>query len=48
MKELVAILKPFNDATEVVSGEKYPTISIITPLIHKLLNVLKATSETLL
>ena len=41
----MAILKPFNDATEVVSGEKYPTISIITPLIHKLLNVLKATSE---
>lgn len=45
IEELVLMLKPFNDATEVVSGEKYPTISIITPLIHKLLNVLKETSE---
>ena len=39
IEELVEILEPFRDATEVVSGEKYPTISIICPLLYKFLNV---------
>ena len=33
-EELLAILEPFNDATEVVSGEKYPTIGILLPVLH--------------
>ena len=37
--QLVEILTPFNLATETMSGEKYPTISMIIPLLHKLLNV---------
>ena len=45
-EELLAILKPFNDTTEVVSGERYPTLSIIQPILHKLLHVtLKATVD---
>ena len=37
--QLVEMLTPFNLATETMSGEKYPTISMIIPLLHKLLNV---------
>ena len=37
--QLVEVLTPFNLATETISGEKYPTISMIIPLLHKLLNV---------
>ena len=37
--QLVEVLTPFNLATETMSGEKYPTISMIIPLLHKLLNV---------
>jgi len=47
-EELLAILKPFNDTTdsEVVSGERYPTLSIVLPILHKLLHVtLKATDD---
>ena len=39
INELVNVLAPFNLATETLSGEKYPTISMIVPLLHKLLNV---------
>ena len=43
-EELLAILKPFNDTTEVVSSERYLTLSIVLPILHKLLHVkLKAT-----
>ena len=38
-EELTHILKTFHVATEIVSGEKYPTIGIVHPLIHKLLSV---------
>ena len=38
-KELTQILKTFHVATEIVSGEKYPTIVIVHALIHKLLSV---------
>ena len=37
-EELLAILEPFNDATEVVSGEKYPTIGIVLPVLLKFLH----------
>ena len=38
-KEVTQILKSFHIATEIVSGEKFPTIVIVHPLIHKLLSV---------
>ena len=38
-EELTQILKTFHVAIEIVSGEKYPTIGIVHPLIHKLLSV---------
>jgi len=45
-EELLAILKPFNDTTEVVGGERYPTLSIVLPILCKLLHVtLKATND---
>ena len=45
-EKLLAILKPFNDTTKVVSGERYPTLSIILLILHKLLHVtLKATVD---
>ena len=36
-EELVAMLEVFHSATEIVSGEKYPTLGIVLPLLHKLL-----------
>ena len=44
-EELLAILEPFNDATEVVSGEKYPTIGIVLPVLHKFLHKTLKVSE---
>ena len=35
-EKLVEILKPFQHATEAMSGEKYPTVSTIKPLLYKL------------
>lgn len=36
IEQLVEILKPFQHATEAMSGEKYPTVSTINPLLYKL------------
>ena len=38
IEELITILKPFQQATEIMSGSKYPTVSMLRPLIIKLLN----------
>ena len=35
-EELIVVLKAFHDATEIISGEKYPTIGIVKPLQKKL------------
>ena len=35
-EELIVVLKAFHDATEIISGEKYPTIGIVKPLLKKL------------
>ena len=35
-EELSAILEMFHSATEIISGEKYPTLGIVQPLLHKL------------
>ena len=37
IEELVTILKPFVQATTLMSGSKYPTDSIICPLLYQLL-----------
>ena len=34
IEELVDILKPFNDATEILSGDLYPTLGIVQPVFH--------------
>ena len=36
IEQLVEILKPFQHATETMSGEKYPTASTIKLLLYKL------------
>ena len=36
-EEVTQIFKTFHVATQIISGEKYPTNSIVHPLIHKLL-----------
>ena len=38
IEELVKILKPFDDANDVLSGEAYPTLGIIQPVFHQFLN----------
>jgi len=38
IEELVKILKPFDDATDILSGEAYPTLGIIQPVFHQFLN----------
>ena len=43
-EELIVVLKAFHDATEIISGEKYPTIGIVKPLLKKL-EVTLATKE---
>jgi len=38
IEELMKILKPFDDATDILSGETYPTLGIIQPVFHQFLN----------
>ena len=44
-EELVCILDMFHSATEIVSGESYPTLGIVQPLLHKLLTQTLAASN---
>ena len=44
--ELISVLKPFQKATEAMSGEKYSTISTVKPLLFKLLTVTLQVSIT--
>ena len=46
VEELVSVLDVFNSATEIVSGEKYPTLGIVAPLLHKLLSHTLAETES--
>ena len=39
VESLLEVLKPFKHITEVMSGEKYTTVSSVKPLLHHLLNV---------
>lgn len=36
LEELLTVLKPFVQATTLMSGSKYPTVGIISPLLYKL------------
>ena len=40
MEELVEILKHFYQATEILSGELYPTIGVVFPILNRFLTVL--------
>ena len=39
IEDLISILKPFSDATQVLSGSKYATISLLAPVLYKLVHV---------
>ena len=39
IEDLISILKPFSDATQVLSGSKYATISLLAPVLYKLIHV---------
>jgi len=41
LKELCIVLKPFEEATKIVSGESYMTASIVIVLAQGLLNTCK-------
>ena len=38
IEQLVDILKPFNDATEILSGDLYPTLGIVQPVFYRFLS----------
>ena len=38
IEELVDILKPFNDATKILSGDLYPTLGIVQPVFNRFLS----------
>ena len=40
MEELVKILEHFYQETEIFSGELYPTIGVVFPILNRLLTVL--------
>lgn len=46
IEQLVDILLPFQQATEAMSGVKYPTVSTVTPLLYKLLHKTLLITET--
>jgi len=41
-KELVNILEPFDEVTEMLSGSKYPNLGVVTPAIEELSHCLNA------
>ncbi|KAF0519715.1 hypothetical protein F8M41_016469 [Gigaspora margarita] len=41
LKELIEILSPFDDATEFLSGSKYPMLGFITPILEELAHRLR-------
>ena len=47
MKELINILEPFKKATEVLSGESYPTLSSVIPILHGIITFLDRLDENL-
>ena len=36
LEDIVKLLRPFKIATQHLSGEKYPTISALGPILHKM------------
>ena len=39
MEELIAVLEPFEEATKAMSGSNYPMISMLSPLLYRLLDI---------
>ena len=46
IEELVKILEHFYQATEIFSGELYPTIGVVFPILNRLLTVLLVTDSS--
>ena len=46
MDELVDLFAEFNEATELMIGESYPTLSMVYPLFQRLYKSVKARRET--
>ena len=42
LEDMIEVLKPFKVATEHLSGEKYPTISALGPLLHEIKHKVEA------
>ena len=40
VEELIVILKSFREGTEIMSGEKYPSLGMVLPLLKKILSTL--------
>lgn len=38
IEDLISVLEPFADATKALSGSKYSTISLLAPILYKLIN----------
>ncbi|CAG8853028.1 38169_t:CDS:2, partial [Gigaspora margarita] len=41
LEELIVILSPFDEATQFLSGSKYPTLGFMTPMLEELAHQLK-------
>ena len=41
LEDLCKVLEPFKDATTYLSASRYPTLSILGPMLHKILNTLE-------
>ena len=39
IEDLIYILKPVADATKILSGSKYATISLLAPILYKLISI---------
>lgn len=47
IEEIICVLKPFHRATTAMSASSYPTLSMLSPLLYKLLDiVLKVKDDT--
>ena len=45
IEEVLTVLKPFHRATTAMSASSYPTLSMLSPLLYKLLNIVLKVDE---
>ena len=46
LKDLCKVLEPFKDATTYLSASRYPTLSVLGPVLHKILKNLEEDSSS--